>query len=361
MTTAGEIYRYIDSFAPFSSAMDFDNPGLLVGGFHTPVRVALVALDITPEVIEEAKRRSAQLIISHHPVIFRPLKRLSEDSVPYLLAKAGITAICAHTNLDMAPGGVNDCLAQALGLESVRPLLFYQQTPWYQVTVFVPKGYENAVREAMAAAGAGSLGNYSGCSFTSSGVGRFTPESGANPFLGSLRKEECAEEGRIEALCAPQLLPGVLAAMKKVHPYEEPAFFVGRNHAVHTDFPEALVGGLPQPLSPEAFAAFVKNALGCERVSAVYGQREVSLVALCSGAGGDCLPAALEQADAFVTGEVKHHEWLLASQKGKTVVCAGHFRTEDIAMKPLCEKLSERFAQVKFIKSTDGTDPVHFV
>ncbi len=361
MTTAGDIYRYIDAFAPFSSAMDFDNPGLLVGGPQTPVTAAVVALDITPEVVEEAAGLGAELIISHHPVIFHPLKRLEAESAPYLLASRGIAAICAHTNYDMAPGGVNDCLAAALGLRSVRPLALYKQTPWYQVTVFAPKDYGDAVRQAMASAGAGRLGAYDGFSFTAEGIGRFTPDSAAQPFLGASGKEAVVAEERIEALCAPASLQAVLSAMRQAHPYEEPAFSVTRNHAVHTDFPEALIGELETPLSPRAFAGHVKRALGCEGVSAAYGGEEVRSVALCGGAGGDSLSAALKRADAYVTGEVRHHEWLLAAQMGKTLVCAGHFKTEDVAMEPLRRRLSERFPEVRFVKSASCADPVHFI
>jgi len=125
MVKAGDIYSFIDRFAPFHSAMDFDNPGLLVGDFNAPVETAVLSLDITPAVVREAAGLGAQLIVSHHPVIFHPLKRLDSDSVPYLLARHGITAICAHTNLDMAPGGVNDCLAERLALNNVRMLQEY--------------------------------------------------------------------------------------------------------------------------------------------------------------------------------------------------------------------------------------------
>jgi dinuclear metal center protein, YbgI/SA1388 family len=128
MVLTGDIYNYIDSFAPFHSAMDFDNPGLLVGDFQTPVTTAVLSLDITPAVVREAEEFGAELIISHHPVIFHPLKQLDTESVPYLLARSGIAAICAHTNLDMAPEGVNACLAERLDLKNVRMLKEYESS-----------------------------------------------------------------------------------------------------------------------------------------------------------------------------------------------------------------------------------------
>lgn len=362
MVTTGDITRFIDSFAPFSTAMDFDNVGLLVGGSEASVTRALVALDITPPVVEEAKRLKAQLIVSHHPVIFHPLKRLEEESVPYQLARAGIAALCAHTNLDMAQGGVNTCLAKAIGLQSIKPLTVYQERPFLQLAVFVPADKAPAVRQAMAEAGAGDYGNYKACSFTAHGEGAFTPQQGSHPAIGSVLVPERVEECRVEMLCAPDKLTGVVEAMKKAHPYEQPAYQIVENQAVKAQVPDTLIGELPQPLTPEAFAEQVKQGLACEGLRYVPGSRPVRRVALCSGAGGDYVFSAIAGgADAFVTGEVKHHELLAAGQAGVTLVDAGHFKTETIVVGPLACRLRERFPQVEFVESQACTDGVHFL
>ena len=256
MTTAGEIYAYIDRFAPFHTAMDFDNPGLLVGDQDAPVTSVLLALDITAAVVKEAEKAGCQLIVSHHPVIFHPLKRLGSHDAPYLLAKAGISAVCAHTNLDLAEGGVNTCLADRLELGQVRPL----------------KEYEN------------------------------------------------------------------------------------------TGLAEGLIGSLERELSPELFAEFVKEKLGCGGLKYTCGRRAVKTVALCGGAGAYLLYDAVSAgADAFVTADTKHHELLAADELGLTLVDAGHFCTEDVVIEPLLEKLRSAFPSVKFQKSGALTDPAKYL
>lgn len=256
MITVGDIFQYIDSFAPFSSAMDFDNPGLLVGDKDTPVKKVLVSLDITPEVVGEAAQKGEQLIVSHHPVIFHPLRSLRPGTAPYLLAENGIAAVCAHTNLDMVPGGVNTCLAERLDLNNIRSLKEY----------------------------------------------------------------------------------------------------------VPSDLPEALYGETGREYSPEEFARFVKQVLGCDGVRFVDGGRKITKVGLCSGGGADLVYAAAETGcQGFVTGESKHNILLDAEHLGVTFVDAGHFYTEDVAMLPLLERLKKQFPEVEFQKSERMHSPAKFL
>lgn len=256
MATVGQFYDFIDAFAPFHTAMGFDNPGLLVGARDTEVRSVLFALDITPQVVREAAEMGAQLIVSHHPVIFHPLKSLSPDSAPYLLAQYGIAAICAHTNLDMAQGGVNTCLAERLQLKNVRML----------------KEYE------------------------------------------------------------------------------------------HSGLPEGLVGETGHPYTPEEFAAFVKDVLGCDGLKYVNGGKTITTVGLCGGAGADLTPDAAEQgAQAMVTADTKHNQLLDAEDMGITLVDAGHFFTEDVVIVPLMERLQNRFPEVKMAKSVRAHSPARFL
>lgn len=260
MTTIDEIYRYIDGFAPFRTALSFDNVGLLVGSGETPVQRVLLALDITAEVVEEAAEKDCQLIISHHPVIFQPVRRLSAESVPYRLAQAGIAALCAHTNLDLSPEGVNTALAAALALQDVRALC------------------------------------------------RHTPECGGDPLA------------------------------------------------------YAVYGVLEQADTPRQFATYVKLTLSCEGVRWIEGNKPVKTVALCSGAGGDMVfEAAAQGIDAFVTGEIKHHELLAAREAGLTVVDAGHFKTENVVLPPLAQRLQKQFAGVAFSIAASGTDGVRYL
>ncbi len=361
MIRVKEILDWMDGFAPFQTAMDYDNVGLLVGGEDQTVEKAVVALDITGDVVEEAHRAGAQLVISHHPVIFRPLRRLSADSVPYRLAKYGIAAICSHTNLDMAANGVNQMLADCLGLRHTAPLRVRSSVPYDKIVVFVPTAFARQVADAMSAAGGGTLGRYEGCSFACEGEGSFLPRPGATPFLGSVGARETVRESRVEMICPRADRQNVIDAMRSAHPYEEPAFDVFENHALHTVCAEALLGTLDGERQPGEFAALVKERLGLDQCGYVAGSRPVRKVALCSGAGGDYVEDAVRAgADAFVTGEAKHHELLYARENGITLVPAGHYATEVILVEGLALQLEQAFPTLSLIRSGADPDPLTY-
>ena len=228
MATVREIYQYLDGLAPFSLQMEFDNAGFLVGRGERAVSKILVSLDVTEEVAEEAAELGAELIVSHHPVIFRPAKSVTDGDpdgrVLLALAEHRIAAICAHTNLDKARGGVNDCLATALGLEHVTNYAVEGREKHYKLAVFVPVSHAEAVRHAMIGAGAGTIGGYTGCTFSVEGTGWFVPGEGTNPWLGQPGQEEAAAEVRLETVVPAGKLDAVLTAIRQAHPYEVPAF-----------------------------------------------------------------------------------------------------------------------------------------
>lgn len=252
MVTVKDIYNYIDSFAPFETAEGFDNVGILVGNPNNSVSKALVALDITKGVVEEAEKIGAELIISHHPVIFSPLKRLSFDSVPAMLVSKGISAICAHTNLDKSEiFGVNTELAKALSLA------------------------------------------------------------------------ECRISDKADIL---------------------------------------FVANTTNTMTSHEFAESIKTGLDCTSLSYTEVNNTITKVGFCSGAGGsEIFGAIAEKCDAFVTGEIKHHEIMAANENGVSVFCVGHYKSEDVVIKPLANKLSEAFSDVEFVKSKVFTDGVNFV
>ena len=361
MATIGEIYQAIDTFAPFDTQMDFDNSGLLIGASSDPVTGVLVALDVTSAVVEEAREKGCNLIVSHHPVIFHPLKRIASDDMVYKLIANSIGVISAHTNFDVAPFGVNTALADAMGVQNPRPLKPYRPEHVYKLVVFVPRDNANALMAAMADAGAGEMGNYRECAFYSEGTGQFRPLSGANPAVGSIGNLETVEETRLEVLCTKENLPAVVASMKRAHPYEQPAYDILENHAVQAALAEGLVGELEQPIEPKTLVEKVKSVLRCERVKFLCGNRPVVTLALCGGAGSNLLFDAAGQADAFLTAEVKHHEWLAAKEMGLTLIDGGHFPTENLAMEPLKQRLSQAFPKLNFILSETHRDPVEFL
>ena len=348
------IYGKLNSLAPFAAQESWDNSGMLVGDSAAEVKTALVVLDITPEAVREARELGAELIISHHPVIFRPLKKLESGGVVWELAQAGISAISAHTNLDKARGGVNDCLAAALGLEQVTDYSVEGREKHYKLTVFVPVSHAEAVRRAMIEAGAGTIGGYTGCTFSVEGTGRFLPGEGTSPYLGEPGREEAAAEARLETVVSAGKLDAVLSAMRQAHPYEVPAFDVVESVREGREIAIGRIGELPEALSPEEFARLCAERLGAG-VRWNRGGRPVRRVAVLGGAGGDYLyPAAAAGADALVTGEAKHHEYLDAARMGLTLLDATHYATEQVVLRPLAETLSASFPDVRFVVGNGG-------
>lgn len=362
MSTVRDVYNYIDEIAPFDTAMDFDNCGMLVGNYSEVINKVLLSLDITPDVVKEAKKLGANLIISHHPVIFNPIKRLDSNSVPYLLAKNGISAICAHTNLDMADCGVNTALADLLGIKDREGLSVYKSKNYNKVVVFTPTDYTDSIKCAMTLSGAGTLGDYCGCSFQTEGQGSFLPMEGAKPFLGKVGEYENVIEDRLEMVCPKGKTDSVTEAMLKAHPYEVPAYDIFETSAIKEDVCCGIIGNIESEMLPKDFAQHVKVSLNCNGVRYIPGKRKINKVAFCSGAGGDLIYKAVKKgADAFVTGEIKHHEILSAMAAGVTVVDAGHFCTEDVVIDPLLKMLSSKFENIEFVKSNTYSNMLEYV
>lgn len=362
MTIVKDIYEFIDDIAPFKTAMKFDNVGLIVGDINQKVNKVLLALDITNDVVEEAVKLGANLIISHHPVIFNALKKLNTNDVPYMLAKYNINAICAHTNLDISKFGVNSSLAEILGLEDLEPLNICYSENYNKIVVFCPKDNSNVIREVIETENVGIIGNYKGCSFSTTGEGRFTPMEGSNPFIGDKGRCETTLEEKIEFLCKKGQTRKIVEIIKSIHPYEEPVIDIFEDNAVKEDLSLGLIGFLKDEMSAEDFARHVKKCLGCNGVRYISSDKMIKKVAICSGAGGNLIYDAIKSGvDAYVTGEIKYHELLEANKHAITVVDAGHFATEDVVINPLLNILSDKYRNIKFLKSSVLKDIVNYV
>ncbi len=347
--TIQEIYRAIDRFAPFATAMDFDNPGFLVGDGDCSVQTAVVALDCTPEVLTAARDAQAQLIVTHHPVIFRPLTHIHAHSMVYQLIEHHIGVISAHTNLDMAEGGVNDCLAKRLGLRDVRSFSAEQTHAHWMIHVPVPKEYVETVRDAMAAAGAGIVGAYSGCACMIDSISTVVPGPDAKPTVGCIGERTFVPEIQLQMTCPPQHLDAVLAAMRQAHPYETPSYSVFANAGQSDCVCLGRIGSLATPMDALSFAQHVKDALG-GNVRYAQTAHPIRTVAVCGGAGGDLWEECIGlRADALVTADVKHNVFLDAAAQGLMVLDAGHFHTEDVVIEPLCAYLRAQFPQVRWL------------
>ncbi len=328
------IMAAIERLAPRNLAAGWDNVGLLVGSPEQEVSSLLVALDVTPQVAEVAAAAGVDMIVAHHPLIFKGLTAVRTDRPAgrtlAALLQAGIAVYAAHTNLDTADGGVNDALAARLGLTGVRPLAADGREKLLKLAVFVPEGYVEVVRQAIAAAGAGHVGNYSHCTFQTPGTGTFLPLAGTKPFLGEQGKLEYAAEYRLETILPERLAARVIGAMLKAHPYEEVAYDLYALENPGRAFGLGRVGSLPAAEPLDVFVGRVKTALAlrCVRVCGPV-ERRVATVAVCGGSGAGLFEAALDAgADVLVTGDVKYHEALEAADAGLTMVDAGHFATE---------------------------------
>ncbi|KIH76019.1 dimetal-binding protein YqfO [Geoalkalibacter ferrihydriticus DSM 17813] len=343
-----DIVGLIHALAPPSLAEEWDNVGLQVGDPAAEVRRVLVALDPSHAVMQEAAAADAQLLISHHPLIFRPLKNLTPtDDVGralLLAARTEIAVLCAHTNLDRARAGLNDWLAEALGLSQTTALQG-SAGELFKLVVFVPRGYEEAVAAALFEGGAGHIGDYDQCSFRTLGRGTFRPGAQSDPFIGSAGgARETVREMRLETVVPREYLQRAIQRMIKAHPYEEVAYDLIALHNRRIDIGLGRLGRLDQPLALDAFAEQVRVALSCQALRVVGdGARQVSKVAVCSGSGASLIGEAARQGvDVLVTGDVKYHEAQSALTQGLALIDAGHFPTERIVVPRLADCLRER-------------------
>jgi dinuclear metal center YbgI/SA1388 family protein len=328
-----DIVGITNKIAPSGLAESWDNVGLQLGDPALQVSRIMVALDPGSPAIEAAIEARCDLLITHHPFIFTPLKKISAADETGRLAitalKNDLAVISLHTNYDITPGGVNDLLAGCLGVQGVLPLRVTGAEQYLKIALFVPKGFEERLLEALSPFLA-TVGNYRDCSFQGDGIGRFTPLPGAQPFAGEVGVRQLQQESRLELLIPMERLDGAVAALKSAHPYEEPAFDVyqvlnrGVTHGL------GRIGVLPEATTAAEFALFAKNALGASGVRLVGEPgRRVRKVALCGGSGASLLhEAARKGADLLVTGDVKYHEAREAEALGIAVLDAGHFATE---------------------------------
>lgn len=357
---AGRIISLLEQLAPLHLQETWDNSGLQVGSLSWQTDKILLALDVTPEVVEYAIAEKCGFILSHHPLIFHKISRIDASTpIGSCIAGALTNRICIyamHTNLDVIPGGVSDALAALLQLKNTQ-VLDKGRGNYCKLAVYVPDTHLEQVRSALGDAGAGWIGNYSHCTFASPGRGQFMPREGANPWLGQQGELEEVSEYKLETLVKGNQLAAVLAAMKKAHPYEEVAYDVIPldNEGEHG---LGRIGRLPEPMALGDFAAWLATMLGCPAVK-VSGEktRRISKVAVCGGSGGDLVTLAhYSGADVLVTGDVGHHAALEAAGLGLSLVDPGHYASEYPVLKVLECYLQDNLREIAII-AYPGTDP----
>jgi dinuclear metal center YbgI/SA1388 family protein len=349
--TLREILNLLETYYPSAWAVSGDRTGLEVGHPEKQVKTILVALEVSPAVIAEARQVGAQLLLTHHPLLYQPLEDVREDRPGgHLLAellRAGLSMVSCHTNLDIAPGGINDFLAQELELIDVEVLTPTTQDPWYKLVVFIPDGYEDPVRQALGDAGLGVIGRYSHCSFASPGQGTYRPLPGAQPYQGEVGKLSRAEETRLELLAPESLLPVALSRLKQTHPYEEVAYDLYPLRRPGKPLGLGRIGSWPAPRPLSQVINLVKKIFRVE-ILQVWGQppQEVQRLALCSGSGGELLQDALSHgAQIYLTGEIRHHQVPAGLLEGFAVLTMGHFASEVVFMEPWARQLLDLFRE----------------
>ncbi len=359
-----ELLDYFEYLAPSALQESYDNSGLQVGSPEKEIAKALICLDVTPAVVNEAISAGCDLIISHHPLIFSGLKKItgahSTEKVIIEAIKHDIAIVSLHTNLDNIALGVNHRLGQVMGLKNLK-ILQPQKGQLRKLVTFCPQSHAEKVRAAIFEAGAGHIGDYDCCSFNLEGKGTFRAGKDTNPFVGQKDEMHFEPEVRIETILPAYLERKVVNAMIKSHPYEEVAYDIYLLENVFEKIGSGMVGELEIPLSENDFLEILKKNLKTPslRHTAFTGQA-IKKVAFCGGAGGFLLGDALKAgAQAFVTGDLKYHQFFEA--EGKILIAdAGHYETEQFTKELLYDIVNKNFSKFALLISGVHTNPVNY-
>jgi dinuclear metal center YbgI/SA1388 family protein len=359
------ILTYLEEIAPLAFQEDYDNCGLLAGDPETEIASALVCLDLTMDVVREAVNTGCNLIIAHHPFLFKGVKRLKTGDPATDMIKAVIrndlAVYAIHTCLDNAKGGLNDYLAVKLGLSKSR-ILSPKEGMLFKLVTFCPLEHAGKVREAVFGAGAGVIGNYDFCSFNLEGEGTFRASASANPFVGEIDKMHTERESRIEVIVPVHRMQDAVNALIRAHPYEEVAYDIYPLSNAYPQCGSGILASLPEPLMPAEFLAMVKEKLNTGVIKhSVLTEKPLEKVAICSGSGGFLIGEAVTAgADVFLTADLKYHDFM---DWGGRILLAdiGHYESEQWIKDFLKEKLIEKFPTFAVLSSGLNTNPVNYL
>lgn len=365
-----QIIQLFETWAPKRYAEDWDSVGLQVGQLNRSVTKVLVSLDVDERIVDEAIARGAELIIAHHPLLFRPLKRVWTDTpegrIVEKCIKHDIQVYAAHTNLDVAEGGVNDLMADALQLENTTPLMKSYGEDLYKLVVFAPLENAEAIRQALGDAGAGEIGEYTHCSYEMIGTGRFTPSERAKPHIGRAGEAEEVEEVRIEVIIPHFSKSRVMKALLQAHPYEEPAFDLIPLAQQTDEKGLGRIGTLAEPMTLREFAEHAKRALNVPAVRVVGDvERSIKKVAVLGGSGSKYIHQAKQQgADVYVTGDMDFHTAQTCEKLHLAIVDPGH-HAEKVMIAGVAEKMDtlceEEGYEVEWLQSEVNTETFTFL
>lgn len=359
-----EITNYLESLAPLSSQESYDNCGLLVGDRNAEVTSALISLDCTEDVVADALAKGCNLIIAHHPVIFKGLKSLTGanyiERTILACIKNDIALYAIHTNLDNYSKGVNYEIGQRIGLKNLR-VLQPKSNVLAKLIVFTPETCLEQVREAAFNAGAGSIGNYNECHFELNGTGTFKPNESANPFDGEVGKRSSVPESRLEFLVSTHLISQVLAAVKQAHPYDEVAYDIIPLLNENQTEGSGMIGELETEMDEISFLKHVKSTFNCGAIRHTnLLNRKIKTVAFCGGSGSFLLSTAMRQkADIYITGDFKYHEFFDAENQ-ILIADIGHYESEQFTSNLIADILKKKFTTFAVHLTGINTNPINY-
>jgi dinuclear metal center YbgI/SA1388 family protein len=359
------LIKYLEEFAPPNYQEDYDNSGLLIGQPEQEVVAALVALDCTEAIIDEAIAHGCNLVITHHPIVFKGLKKITGktyvERVVLKAIKNNIALYAIHTNLDHVKHGVNGVICERLGLKNVK-ILSPKGNLLKKLVTFCPADFAPRVREALSAAGAGNIGNYSDCSFSVDGVGTFKAGEDTDPYVGVQGELHQEDEARIEVVFLAQQQRRIILALLENHPYEEVAYDIYALENTLENVGAGMVGWLEEPLEGLAFLNLVKDRMDAAVVRHTsLLPKKIKKVAVCGGSGSFLLQQAIAAgADAFVTADFKYHEFFDADNK-LVIADIGHFETEQFTSGLLIDIIQEKFPNFAIRLTEHNTNPVNYL
>jgi dinuclear metal center YbgI/SA1388 family protein len=352
-TNVNKIMKVMENLAPPHLAESWDNVGLMVGNSNKMVENILVCLEVTEAVIDEAVAKNVDLIIAHHPLIYKSVKKITtQDPITNMvirLIQNEINLYVAHTNLDVATLGTSKCITDLLGLSRVDYITKHSFDEFVQLQTFVPTEHEEALKKALFSVGAGKIGNYDECSFSTVGEGQFKPLEGSDPFIGDENVLEKVNEVKLEMTFEAGLLSKVEAALLKHHPYETPAYSMVKLENKQNGQGIGMYGYLDKSITLEELSLRVKDLLKCESVKLIGDlNKKVSRIGVITGSGADYYKAVKACSDVLITGDIKYHEAQTALQLKLPVIDAGHYETEIIYIKTLKNLLDQRFEEKSY-------------
>jgi dinuclear metal center YbgI/SA1388 family protein len=358
-----EITSFLEHFAPLEWQEDYDNSGLIVGKQNQEINQALISLDCTEAVIDDAIQSNCNLIISHHPIVFKGMKRFNDANyIERVISKAikhDIALYAIHTNLDNIQLGVNKRIMDRLSVQNT-VILSPKESILKKLSVFVPNSHGSKVRNALFAAGAGNIGNYSECSFNIDGTGTFLPKENANPTLGKIGTREETKETSIEVIYPKHLERGILIALFESHPYEEVAYNIYPLSNTYQEVGSGMIGNLPEALSPDDFLAYLKEKMQVSVIRHTKKIKKIQRIAVCGGTGSFLLKQAIRAgADVFISADFKYHEFFDAENK-IMIADIGHFESEQFTQHLLLERIRNKFPNFAIRITIENTNPIKY-